>query len=112
MYNAGAVSVEYSGFGDMERRAIYYQGSGQKGHLFLGIWGEGQFIFRDLGRRKVIYFQEYGGKGNLLSGIWGEGSFISSEVWGERPFIGRRANYFQGSGEQAQTLGSRGKKVL
>ena len=28
------------GFGDSGRRAIYFQGFGEKGHLFSGIWGE------------------------------------------------------------------------
>ena len=27
------------GFGDSGRRAIYFQGFGEKGHLFSGIWG-------------------------------------------------------------------------
>ena len=39
------------GFGDTGRKAIYFQGFGEKGHLFSGIWGEGSFIFRDLGRK-------------------------------------------------------------
>ena len=68
MYNAGAVPVEYSGFGNMERRAINYQGSRQKGHLFSGILGEGPFILRNMERR-VIYFQGYGEKGHLFSEI-------------------------------------------
>ena len=28
------------GFGDSGRRAIYFQGFGEKGHLFSGIWGD------------------------------------------------------------------------
>ena len=28
-----------------------FWGFGEKGHLFSGIWGEGSFIFRDLGRK-------------------------------------------------------------
>ena len=28
------------GFGDSGRRAIYFQGFGEKGHLFSGIWGK------------------------------------------------------------------------
>ena len=53
------------GFGDSGRRAIYFQGLGEKGHLFSGIWGESIVLgsreqgaeekhFRELGR-KVIF---------------------------------------------------------
>ena len=53
------------GFGDSGRRAIYFQGFGEKGHLFSGIWGESIVLgsreqgveekhFRELGR-KVIF---------------------------------------------------------
>ena len=53
------------GFGDSGRRAIYFQGFGEKGHLFSGIWGESRVLgsreqgaeekhFRELGR-KVIF---------------------------------------------------------
>ena len=53
------------GFGDSGRRAIYFQGFGEKGHLFSGIWGESMVLgsreqgaeekhFRELGR-KVIF---------------------------------------------------------
>ena len=28
------------GFGDSGGRAIYFQGFGERGHLFSGIWGE------------------------------------------------------------------------
>ena len=38
-------------FRDLGRRVIYFQGFGEKGHLFSGIWEEGSFIFRDLGRK-------------------------------------------------------------
>ena len=55
------------GFGDSGRRAIYFQGFGEKGHLFSGIWGESitfwgvseywaeEKHFRDLGRRVIIF---------------------------------------------------------
>ena len=53
------------GFGDSGRRAIYFQGFGEKGRLFSGIWGESMVLgsrehgaedkhFRELGR-KVIF---------------------------------------------------------
>ena len=53
------------GFGDSGRRAIYFQGFGEKGHSFSGIWGESRVLgsreqgaeekhFRELGR-KVIF---------------------------------------------------------
>ena len=53
-------------FIDLGRRAIYFHGSGEKGHLFSRIWGEGSFIFMDLGRR-AIYFHGSGEKGHLFS---------------------------------------------
>ena len=56
---------------DLGRRAIYFHRSGEKGHLFSWIWGEGSFIFKDLGRR-AIYFHGSGEKGHLFSGIWGQ----------------------------------------
>ena len=53
------------GFEDSRRRAIYFQGFGEKGHLFSGIWGESGVLgsreqvaeekhFREL-ERKVIF---------------------------------------------------------
>ena len=53
------------GFGDSGRRAIYFQGFREKGHLFSGIWGDFGVLgsreqwaeekyFREL-RRKVIF---------------------------------------------------------
>ena len=53
------------GFGDSGSRAIYFQGFGEKGNLFSGIWGDFGVLrsreqgaeekhFRDLGR-KVIF---------------------------------------------------------
>ena len=53
------------GFGDSGRRAIYFQGFGEKGHLFSGIWG----AFGVLGCR------EQGAEENIL-GSWGERSFF------------------------------------
>ena len=51
------------GFGDSGRRAIYFQGFGEKGHLFSGIWGD----FGVLGSRGL--------RKNILGS------------WGERPFF-------------------------
>ena len=52
---AGAVPVEYGGFGDIwkegDRRVIYFQGSWENGHLFSGVWEEGPIIFRGLGSK-------------------------------------------------------------
>ena len=50
-----------------------FWGFREKGYLFSGIWGEGSFIFRDLGRE-----QDLGSRGlrkNIL-GSWGERSFF------------------------------------
>ena len=56
------------------RRAIYFQGFGEKGHLFSGIWGESiTFLgfreqmaekkhFRELGRKVIFFFQGAGSK--------------------------------------------------
>ena len=50
------------------RRAIYFQGFGEKGHLFSGIWGD----FGVLGSREQWaeekYFRELGRKVIFLSG--------------------------------------------
>ena len=35
-----AANINPRGFGDTGRRAIYFQGFGEKGHLFSEIWGE------------------------------------------------------------------------
>ena len=74
------------GFGDSGRRAIYFQGFGEKGHLFSGIWGESGVLgsreqgaeekhFRELGRL-VIFLSgsreqrpPLGGGGGLISPI-------------------------------------------
>ena len=54
------------GFGDSGRRATYFH----------GIWGEGSFIFRDLGRKhNFLGFREQGLRKNIL-GRWGERSFF------------------------------------
>ena len=41
------------GFGDSGRRAICFQGFGEKGHLFSGIWGESR-VLGSRGLRKNI----------------------------------------------------------
>ena len=53
------------GFGDSGRRAIYFQGFGEKGHLFSGIWG----------KNMVLGSREQGLRKNIL-GSWGERSFF------------------------------------
>ena len=47
--------------GDSGRRAIYFQGFGEKGHLFSGIWGESiTFLgFREQGAEEK-HFRELG----------------------------------------------------
>ena len=51
-----------------------FWGLREKGYLFSGIWGEGSFIFRDLGRKhNFLGLQGAGGRGlrkNIL-GSWG-----------------------------------------
>ena len=53
------------GFWGSGRRAIYFQGFGEKGHLFSGIWGDFGVLgrreqeaeekhFRDLGRKTIF----------------------------------------------------------
>ena len=53
------------GLGDSGRRAIYFQGFGEKGNLFSGIWGESVTFWGFREQRK-----------NIL-GSWGERSFKS-----------------------------------
>ena len=62
------------GFGDSGRRSIYFQGFGDTGHLFSGIWGESitfgcfreqgaeEKHFRELGRKGHFSFREQGAK--------------------------------------------------
>ena len=38
-----------------------FWGFREKGYLFSGIWGEGSFIFRDLGRKRGLSEQGAGG---------------------------------------------------
>ena len=81
-----------------ERRTIMlrpsqgFWGFREKGYLFSGIWGEGSFIFRDLGRKhNFLGFYGAGSRGlrknNLVS--WGERSFFfqgagsKDPPWGE-----------------------------
>ena len=56
------------GFGDSGIRAIYFQGFGEKGHLFSGIWGESMVLgSREQGAEEK-YFRELGRKVIFLSG--------------------------------------------
>ena len=56
------------GFGDSGRRAIYFQGFGEKGHLFSGIWGEiGVLGSREQGPEEK-HFRKLGRKAIFLSG--------------------------------------------
>ena len=57
------------GFGDSGRRAIYFHGFGEKGHLFSGIWGESitRLGFREQGAEEK-HFRELGRKVIFLSG--------------------------------------------
>ena len=56
------------GFGDSGRRAIYFQGFGEKGHLFSGIWGDfGVLGSREQGAEEK-HFGELGRKVIFLSG--------------------------------------------
>ena len=56
-------------FRDLGIMVIYFQGSGNKGHLFEGIIDEWSFILWDLGIR-VIYVQGSRNNGHLFSRIW------------------------------------------
>ena len=42
-----------------------FWGFREKGYLFSGIWGEGSFIFRDLGRKHSFREQGAGEKGHF-----------------------------------------------
>ena len=56
------------GFGDSGRRGIYFQGFGEKGHLFSGIWGESRVLgSREQGAEEK-HFRELGRKVAFLSG--------------------------------------------
>ena len=57
------------GFGDSGRRAIYFQGFGEKGYLFSGVWGESITFwgFREQGAEEK-HFRELGRKVIFLSG--------------------------------------------
>ena len=57
------------GFGDSGRRAIYFQGFGEKGNLFSGIWGESITFwgFREQGAEEK-HFRELGRKVVFISG--------------------------------------------
>ena len=77
-------------FWDSGRRAIYFQGFGEKSHSFSGIWGESITFwgFREQ-RAEEKDFRELGRKLIFLSGSreqtlpWGGGSFmmIPSALW-------------------------------
>ena len=62
-----------------------FWGFREKGYLFSGLWGEGSFIFRDLGRK--LDFREQGA--------------------GEKHFreLGRKVIFLSGSREQRSPLG-------
>ena len=49
------------GDGALLRPSQGFWGFGEKGYLFSGIWGEGSFIFRDLGRKQGFREQGAGG---------------------------------------------------
>ena len=53
-----------------------FWGFREKGYLFSGIWGEGSFIFRDLGRKHGFSEQGAGGLRKNILGSWGERSFF------------------------------------
>ena len=65
------IVIVVSSFGDTGRRAIYFQGFGEKGHLFSGIWGE-SITFWVLGSREQgveeKHFRKLGRKVIFLSG--------------------------------------------
>ena len=65
------IVIIVSSFGDTGRRAIYFQGFGEKGHLFSGIWGE-SITFWVLGSREQgveeKHFRKLGKKVIFLSG--------------------------------------------
>ena len=63
----GVLGIQGEGkfiFRDLGRREIYFQGFGEKGHLFSGIWGAYFWVF--LGSR---------GLRKIILGSWGERSF-------------------------------------
>ena len=77
-------SQGFRGFREKGRRAIYFQGFGEKGNLFSGIWGESITFwgFREQ-RAEEKHFRELGRKVIFLSGskdppgvcvcVWGGG---------------------------------------
>ena len=68
MYHVEEIRGPPRGFGDSGRRAIYFQGFGEKGHLFSGIWGEiGVLGSREQGAEEK-HFRELGRKVIFLSG--------------------------------------------
>ena len=57
------------GFGDSGRRAIYFQGFGEKGKLFSWIWGESITVWGLRGQgAEEKHFRELGRKVIFLSG--------------------------------------------
>ena len=56
------------GFGDSGRRAIYFHGFGEKGHLFSGIWGESMVLGSREQAAEEKHFRELGRKVIFLSG--------------------------------------------
>ena len=81
------------GFGDSGRRAIYFQGFGEKGHLFSGIWGALGVLGSREQRDEEKHFRELGRKVIFLSG--------SREQRPPPPPLGRPQNNKHNSFNQA-----------
>ena len=56
-----------------------------EGYLFSGIWEDGSFIFRDLGRKHGFREQGAGGLRENISGTWGEMSFFCEGAGSKDP---------------------------
>ena len=71
------------GFGDSGRRAIYFQGFGEKGNLFSGIWGESITFF-------FFFFFFFGGGGVMELGrkvVFLSGSREQRPPWGPHNYV-------------------------
>ena len=73
------------GFRDSGRRAIYFQGFGEKGHLFSGIWGESIVLGSREQEDEEKHFRELGRKVIFLSG-----SREQRRPWGSLIYIGKQ----------------------
>ena len=62
-----------------------FWGFREKGYLFSGIWGEGSFIFRDLGRFWGFREQGAGGRGKTFWGAGEKGHFSFREQGAKTP---------------------------